>query len=91
MILGFLLAAIVSGAVVSASLLVIGAPLWVVLVAYPASGIAVLVFAASAASFCRGFRDGGTTEVDHFPVQRSTTENVAASTRISVAKERERS
>jgi len=91
MVIGFVLAAIVSGAVVSASLFVIGAPLWAVLVAYPASGVLVFVSAATAASFCKSFRDGTEREADHFPVQCSTTETVAARTRMSVANDKLRS
>ncbi len=91
MILGFLLAAIVSGAFVSASLLVIGAPLWAVLVAYPATGSLVLLSTAAAVSMCDYVRAVRAREADHFPVQRSTTANVATSTRTSVASDNERS
>ena len=85
MILAFLLAAIVSGGLASAALLVIGAPLWLVVVAYPATGMLVLVTTAAAASYCKTVRESRSPKADHFPVQRTTTANVANSTRTSVA------
>lgn len=93
MIFGFLLAAIVAGAVASAALFAINAPPWTILVAYPAVGAVVLVSTATAASFCKAFRDGRARarDADHFPVQRSTTANVAASTLTSVANDKLRS
>ena len=95
MILGLLLIAMASGAAASAFFFAMSAPLWATLLAYPATGAAVLL-ATLAAAGLRGRRhEGSAAHRDPAPVQqpvpRSTTPAVAARTLRSVTSDSLRS
>ena len=91
MFLGFLIAAIVSATVLTGSVFVMGAPLWVVLITYPATGTLVMLLGPLASSLCGVVRGGKAKMSPHLPVQRNTTPTVANNTLTSVVNDKVRS
>ncbi len=91
MFIGLLIVAVLSATVVTGWTFVIGAPLWIVLIAYVATGVLVMLLGALAISLCGVVRRGSAPDLPHLPVQRNTTPTVAASTLASVAKDKARS
>lgn len=91
MVVGLLLTAIVSGAMVSLALVTMSSPFWVVLLAYPITGTLVMLFGLASISLYHRLRPRTAPSKPHFPVQRNTTPTVATSTLTSVANDNVRS
>lgn len=95
MILGLLFAAMIAGVAVSAVMFVLGQPVWIVVLAYPVTGTAVLLLELFVVGMAGRSRIGATgvvpTGLVHCPVPRSTAPTVANKTLMSVAKETSRS
>jgi len=95
MALRLLLIAMVSGAAVSATILAFSGPLWLVLLAYPATGTVTLLGALVLVGLGRDLLQIGdhpsAPPSAHCPVPRSTTPTVATNTLISVASDSLRS
>jgi hypothetical protein len=91
MFLGLLIAAFFSATVLTVSFFVMGAPLWVVLITYPATGTLVLLLGPFAISLCGVVRGGKAEGSPHLPVQRNTTPTVANNTLTSVVNDNARS
>ena len=91
MVLGLLIMAIISSAVVSVALFVMSWPLWIVLIAYPITGTLVMLFGLSFARLLSRLQGQPAPVPSHFPVQRNTTPTVANSTLTSVPNDNIRS
>ena len=91
MFLGLLIAAIFSATVLTGTVFVMGAPLWVVLVTFPATGTLVMLLGPLAISLCGVIRGGKPQVPPHLPVQRNTTPTVANNTLTSVVNDNVRS
>jgi hypothetical protein len=97
MVLRLLLISMLTGAAASVMILVFSGPLWLALLAYPATGTVTLLGAIAVAGLGgrgRQYVFGASVSPPasvHCPVPRSTTATVASNTLISVASESLRS
>jgi hypothetical protein len=89
MILGVLLSAMFAGGLGSLILFVMDAPLWMILMAYPAVGTTVLMSTVWVLATVRRYRPEQPAP-HQYPVPRSTTPTVATSTLRSVANDNRR-
>jgi hypothetical protein len=90
MVLGLLLIAMFSGAVVTVALIFTSTPVWIALMAYPVTGTIVMLTGLAGVNVL-GRLGGVSSTPAHCPVQRSTTPTVATSTLTSVVNDNVRS
>ncbi len=91
MVLGLLLIAMFSGAVVTVALIFTSTPVWIALMAYPVAGTIVMLAGLAGINLLSRFGGSVSSTPAHCPVQRSTTPTVATSTLTSVVNDNVRS